>query len=331
MSTTTIDAHTTPSESTHGHDDSDHHDHDHHSMTEQNKSHFNKIARDIDDFPQALALAKMVATAVLEENWQNMRDEHDGDEVDPETDRPLGGTRMLEFACGSGLVSREIAPFVAKVVGVDISQGMVDIFNEKARAKGFDVEDMHAVCVNLLGEDESVAPEVQTATVLKQIGGEKFDLILCSAAYHHLPDPGRITKALSALLAPKGSLLITDIYKSSDDFDLVKTKGIFHEDKHLPESMRGMDFSKTVAHRGGFAEADMKGFFEGDGGLTDFAFRLVGKMDFFAPPAKEGEASDSSKHDAGGAGSEDQKAEGHGHGHGPGPLEWFIAKGTKAD
>jgi len=63
--------------------------------------------------------AKMVA-AVLEDNWQNIRDE-----VDPETDRPLGGTRMLKFACGTGLISGKLVLFIAEVVNVDISQDII--------------------------------------------------------------------------------------------------------------------------------------------------------------------------------------------------------------
>lgn len=325
MSTASSDPQTTPT--THGGD----HAHAHHAMTEQNRAHFDKIAADMEDFPQARAHAKMVANAVLEENWMHMRDEQDGDEVSPFTDRPMGGTRMLEFACGTGLVSRELAPFVAKVVGVDISQSMVDLYNKKAQEKGYDAEDVHAVCLNMLGEDESVAPEAQTENVLKQIGGEKFDLIVCNAAYHHLPDPVGITKALSALLAPKGTLLVSDIYKSSDEFDFVKTKGVFRDDEHLPESFKNMDFAKTVAHKGGFAEADMKGLFEGEGGLTEFSFRLVGKMDFFAPPAKEGEADAGATAEGHKAGDSEGHGHGQGHGHGPGSIEWFLAKGTKAE
>ncbi len=112
---------------------------------------------------------------------------------------------MLEFACGTGLISGELVLFIAEVVNVDISQDMADI-NEKARAKGFDVEDMYVVCLNLLGEDVSVVP-VQTA---KQIGVEKFDLIRypLQRGVPPLPDPA---KALSARLAAKGSLLVADL------------------------------------------------------------------------------------------------------------------------
>lgn len=42
---------------------------------------------------------------------------------------------ILEVGCGTGLILKRVAPFVAKSVGIDISEGML----EKAREKGLDV------------------------------------------------------------------------------------------------------------------------------------------------------------------------------------------------
>lgn len=41
--------------------------------------------------------------------------------------------RVLEFACGTGLVTLRLAPCVAHIRGIDISPNMVDIAREKAR------------------------------------------------------------------------------------------------------------------------------------------------------------------------------------------------------
>ena len=42
--------------------------------------------------------------------------------------------RVLEFACGTGLVTLRLAPHVAHIRGIDISPQMVDIAREKARS-----------------------------------------------------------------------------------------------------------------------------------------------------------------------------------------------------
>ena len=41
--------------------------------------------------------------------------------------------RVLEFACGTGLLTLRLAPHVARLRGIDISPGMADIAREKAR------------------------------------------------------------------------------------------------------------------------------------------------------------------------------------------------------
>ena len=40
---------------------------------------------------------------------------------------------MLEFACGTGLITLRLAPHVAHIRGIDISPQMADIAREKAR------------------------------------------------------------------------------------------------------------------------------------------------------------------------------------------------------
>ena len=42
--------------------------------------------------------------------------------------------RVLEFACGTGLITLRLAPHVAHIRGIDISPQMVDIAREKARS-----------------------------------------------------------------------------------------------------------------------------------------------------------------------------------------------------
>lgn len=59
-----------------------------------------------------------------------------------------------------GLVSRELAPFCKHIVGVDISQSMVDLYNKRDEHKN-----MSAVCAELKGEPG-------------ELGDEKFDIII---------------------------------------------------------------------------------------------------------------------------------------------------------
>lgn len=70
----------------------------------------------------------------------------------------------MAFSCLSGLISRELAPYAKSIVGIDISQSMVDCYNRKVFNQGIPPEEMKAVCAELRGEAE-------------ELGGLKFDVI----------------------------------------------------------------------------------------------------------------------------------------------------------
>jgi len=67
----------------------------------------------------------------------------------------------------TGLISRELAPYARSILGVDISQAMVDQYNLRVFNQGIPPEEMHAVCAELEGKDGE--PE-----------GQKFDVIVVS-------------------------------------------------------------------------------------------------------------------------------------------------------
>ncbi|KAJ7611695.1 S-adenosyl-L-methionine-dependent methyltransferase [Roridomyces roridus] len=135
-------------------------------------------------------------------------------------------TTVMDFACGTGLISRGLAPYCKSIVGVDISQAMVDFYNEKVHNQGIPPEEMRAVCADLKGE-------------ISELDGQKFDVIVCSAAYHHLESIDDTTRVLSFFLKPGGCLLVVDFMKS---------------DQPVPED---------VPNSGGFTEADIRKAFVG--------------------------------------------------------------------
>lgn len=66
-----------------------------------------------------------------------------------------------------GLISRELAPYAKSIVGVDISQSMVDRYNQTVLNQGILPEEMRAVCAELEGRDE-------------ELDGLKFDVVTVS-------------------------------------------------------------------------------------------------------------------------------------------------------
>jgi cyclopropane fatty-acyl-phospholipid synthase-like methyltransferase len=65
-------------------------------------------------------------------------------------------------------MSRNLAPYTKKIIGVDISQGMVDYYNQRVYNQGIPEDQMRALCVRLTGADTDLE-------------GQKFDVIVVSS------------------------------------------------------------------------------------------------------------------------------------------------------
>ena len=77
------------------------------------KRDFDQAAASWDERPQRVKLAKDVADAVIR----------------------LGGVQptmdVLDFGCGTGLLTLQLQPLVHSITGVDSSRGMLEILNGK--------------------------------------------------------------------------------------------------------------------------------------------------------------------------------------------------------
>lgn len=55
-----------------------------------------------------------------------------------------------------GLISRELVAHCKSIVGVDISEGMVNQYNLRTHNQGLTPEEMKAVCIELKGTDDEL-------------------------------------------------------------------------------------------------------------------------------------------------------------------------------
>ncbi|KAJ7169438.1 hypothetical protein C8R46DRAFT_1088751 [Mycena filopes] len=122
---------------------------------------------------------------------------------------------------------------------------MVDNFAERIRNQGILPEEMRVVCADLKGTDS-------------ELDGQKFDVITCSAAYHHFESITAITRTLAFFLKPGGCLLVADFMKSA-------------EVEPVPED---------VPNKEGFTEEDIRGAFAGAGLDSEFSFERFAKAKF---------------------------------------------------
>ena len=112
--------------------------------------------------------------------------------------------RVLEYGCGTGMISRAISPLVHSVLAMDSSPGMLAVLREKTREEG--VANISTVVRDLSREDPTA---------------ETFDLIVSGMAMHHIAALETVTDRLFSSLRPGGYLAVAD---------LAPEDGSFHEE-----------------------------------------------------------------------------------------------------
>lgn len=115
------------------------------------------------------------------------------------------GASLLDLACGTGLLTLPAKALVGphgRVVGVDVSKGMLDIARRKSRGQSVDIE-WHEHDVSDL-----------TPLNLGAAGG--FDVITCAAALCLLPSPVAAVKNWTQVLK-SGGRVMTDVHVPSSN------------------------------------------------------------------------------------------------------------------
>ena len=102
---------------------------------------------------------------------------------------PQGPKRYLDFACGTGRITEQVAPLAGASVGVDISPTMIDEARKKCPHTSFHLADLTQQQIDLGGE---------------------FDLITSFRFFGNAQDELRegALKAITRHLAPAGHLII---------------------------------------------------------------------------------------------------------------------------
>ena len=108
---------------------------------------------------------------------------------------------VLEFGCGTGLISFNLYPLVKSVIGYDTSEKMLEVFNQK-------INDLNLSTVN-------IANNLMTYT-------NQIDCVISSMVFHHILDIKTQLIELSKILKIGGQLFIVDL-----DLD----DGSFHQDE----------------------------------------------------------------------------------------------------
>lgn len=162
-------------------------------LTQQNIDRFNTLAAEWDSSPGRVTTATAVAGAICDAL------------------KPSSEEAVLEFGCGTGLLTAALAPRVGHILAMDSAPRMLDTLNSKLGDYAIDNIDTH------VGDLPGHPPP------------GRFDLIISSMTLHHIDDTAGLLAVLFGLLRPGGHIALADL--DAED-------GSFHGDK------------PGIAHRG---------------------------------------------------------------------------------
>lgn len=108
---------------------------------------------------------------------------------------------VMEFGCGTGLVSFNLCDKFKKITLIDLSKGMIDILNSKIDK--YKITNMVTKNINISNED---------------LVDEKFDVIYNSMVLHHIHNTKEIIEKFYQLLNNDGYLCIVDLNEEDGSF-----------------------------------------------------------------------------------------------------------------
>ena len=181
---------------------------------EKKPRNFNEAASSWDEEPRRVRLAFDVAEAVKREVV--VRSAMD----------------VLDYGCGTGLVTLFLQPLVRSITGADTSDGMLEILRGKVAGHG-----LTNVKTVLLDPDRESFP------------AESSDLLLSSMTMHHVDDPGMLLKDFYRMLRPGGVLAVADLDAEDGSFhghSLSAAHSGFDRDR-MRAMLEGAGFRETRA------------------------------------------------------------------------------------
>jgi ubiquinone/menaquinone biosynthesis C-methylase UbiE len=113
--------------------------------------------------------------------------------------RPTPDDRLLDVACGPGLVVCAFAPHVREAIGIDVTPAMLERAGKLAAEKGVTNIAWRQGDVYSLPYDDA-----------------GFTIVTTRFSFHHFLDPAAVLREMVRVCAPGGRVIVVDDYASED-------------------------------------------------------------------------------------------------------------------
>jgi ubiquinone/menaquinone biosynthesis C-methylase UbiE len=132
---------------------------------------------------------------------------------------------VLDVACGSGLVSCELAKVAHHIIGIDITPAMIEQANLLRQEKN--------LC--------NIKYEIGDVTHLPY-GDASFSIVVTRYSFHHLVDPSSVLGEMKRVCMRKGRVIVIDATPASDKVDMYN----YVEKLRDPSHVKALTFAKLL-------------------------------------------------------------------------------------
>lgn len=137
--------------------------------------------------------------------------------------------RVLDLACGPGIVSQALAHDACDVIACDITPTMLTHTRQRCADAG--LTNVHPI----LGQAE-----------ILPFGDDTFDAVVTRSAIHHFPDPAAVIAEMARVTQPSGHLVIVDVVSSENAEEAALHNAL--ETIRDPSHTRMLPRSETLHH-----------------------------------------------------------------------------------
>ena len=114
---------------------------------------------------------------------------------------PLSGKRVLDVACGGGILSEAMAALGARVTGIDAGRAPLSVARLHLEKSGLQIK-----------------YELATAEAYAAAHADRFDVVTCLELLEHVPQPSSVVAACCKMVKPGGDIFFATLNRNPKSF-----------------------------------------------------------------------------------------------------------------
>jgi len=114
---------------------------------------------------------------------------------------PLSGKRVLDVACGGGILSEAMAALGARVTGIDAGRAPLSVARLHLEKSGLQIK-----------------YELATAEAYAAAHADRFDVVTCLELLEHVPQPSSVVASCRKLVKPGGDIFFATLNRNPKSF-----------------------------------------------------------------------------------------------------------------